>query len=798
MEWIFALIVAAIAVGALFIWAQKHDAAQGGHEGSSHQAARQARAIEAIKGGMDESVPVPVSTGSTGDIVLTRIPSQNPSSHRAVPPPQLQPPTRLEHLTWIGQGQHIPVGDLKIDRPLTYFVDSRHSRVHDEPAAIDLALPTLASAHKPVERELSYWPTYTGLTPGQRRLYLEWLVEGRRVVPVELGYTFLFIYGLERRALLDCADQKLIFDEVMRLRQLYAGADPPSRSFDSYTTNFLCFLALLASQNIALKRIRRLLGSTSHWSEDNLAAILAWFTVTDTRLPAWAAFCVARGLPQSQRSIVVSRVGGEFEKLFCRRFTDQFQDGMALSVAKRPRKYTYRPASAALSPASFNAPNPSGMTKQFQPLSAIWNGCIQELRKLSSVVNKSTGEVTFAAWEAMPPELRAGIDHPLAGPFCRLIEAHMHQNGMAVIEAAKVAAVLEMNCIARLTPAQARKLCQRAADIGYTLEPDARLTNKGYTAGEPVAVFLRLSDHPPDPVRYNAAACMLRIALTVAMADGAPDSEAGSGILQHVQSAFDLNEDERRRLEAIKELIGDHTPDLTGLSRLTKLLDSTQRAVIGKLAIALAAADGVVTPGELKAVRKCYTLLGFQKHEADAVLKALTAPDVIADEPVSVQSAGPAVAGESIPKPPVAEQVVSRTSTKPEGGLRLNKVAIAAIMKDTQEVAQLLAAAMGTETDEPTADRDLRQTACTGPIVTAPTVVSTPDVSLSQRYAAFYEELISRADSTLKEAESLARQHGHMLSGAVESINDWGFERYGGQLFIEEGDRLLLDRELLN
>jgi len=52
------------------------------------------------------------------------------------------------------------VGDVKLDHPLTYFVDSRRGIRNEEPAAIDLALLISASANQPTARELPYWPTY--------------------------------------------------------------------------------------------------------------------------------------------------------------------------------------------------------------------------------------------------------------------------------------------------------------------------------------------------------------------------------------------------------------------------------------------------------------------------------------------------------------------------------------------------------------------------------------------------------------------------------------------------------------
>jgi hypothetical protein len=51
----------------------------------------------------------------------------------------------------------------------------------------------------------------------------------------------------------------------------------------------------------------------------------------------------------------------------------------------------------------------------------------------------------------------------------------------------------------KYTPAQSRKLCEVAGHIGYCLEPDARLTGKGYAAEDRVAVFLRMTDGQPEP-----------------------------------------------------------------------------------------------------------------------------------------------------------------------------------------------------------------------------------------------------------------------------------------------------------
>jgi hypothetical protein len=200
-----------------------------------------------------------------------------------------------------------------------------------------------------------------------------------------------------------------------------------------------------------------------------------------------------------------------------------------------------------------------------------------------------------------------------------------------------------------------------------------------------------------------------------------------------------------------------------------------------------------------------------------------------ADEPVTVQAGAPGEGcpGEAIPAPPG------------EGGFKLNPDTIALIMKDTEEVAHILAAAMTADqqpaaaatpttppavaTSEPAAvlaaDATAPAPASAAPPTTAATVVpgniliptetiskalaempvvTTADPTLPTRYAAFYQILITKAEWTVQDVESLARQHGLMRSGAIEELNEWATEKFGGQLFIEDGPKLLVEQTYLH
>jgi len=708
---------------------------------------------------------------------------------------KMAPATVLHGLTWIGEGSAITIEDLRIVDPMAYFVDSTTCAKWDEPAAIDVAQTFSGGMVDP--GRLSYWPRYVDLGVQQRRYYLRWLADGRRVVPAELGYAFLFFYGLERRALIDQADDLLIFEEVMRLRRLYRDSGQAvSRSWDSYSSSFLWFLHVVRPDNFTIAHVQRLTDDIEIPHEDHVAALQCWFAATKTWLPGWAAFLIAQSLPDSARSVVQRRVAIQFKKLFMTRYAEQFGAGIELRCAKNERAYPYRSASAIFRSVSVNQINPSGIRSQYKPLARIWNDCTDELKKLSTVVGKQGArEITVAAWEAMPVDLREGIDHPLIDKMCQLLGQADVVDGITILPAGQLASALEIGNGITLTPAQGRRLCEIADQIGYSIEPDAHFTAKGYAADQSVAVLLKTTDEAVDAGRYLAATCMLHVGIVAALSDDRSKNTDLSPIMKNIESAFQLNEAEHRRLDALRVLASLRGPDLALIAKIAKGLNAERREAIGKLALAIVAADGVVTPSERKALRTCYTKLGFSRDEIDRVIHSVQ--ETSQDDPVTVAIGATSVPGETIPYPPV---------DKLDEGLRLDRAAIAAIMQDTNEVANLLAAAMSSSEDHGDTITPSDVTAVVATVAQAPDghehclaqVTAAADLSIPARYANFYDALIAQTKWSLKDAEALARAHGHMLSGAIEALNEWSTDKYGGQLFFEDGETLAIETTLLN
>lgn len=753
-----------------------------------------------------------------------------------------QPPRPDAHApTWVGHGTVVlsTSDKLPLRDPLTYFVQ-RAAGPDAEPSAIELTASISSYAQQGPDHDLGYWPTYARLTSQQRRTYVEWLAGGRSVVPPSVGYVFLFMYGLERRALTEnsAADVSLIFDEIVRLRSLYiAGAEPMNRSFDSYTASFLWFLAMKFPDEVGDARFRDWCDqydreSEYGWGEDYVAALASWHVMRQQPLPESAAYMLAAQLPKSVRSVVARRVAGQLRDLFSRRFAMQFPSGMELRISKRSKRYPYRPASAALPAYTIDRPHPMGLASQFDALADLWNTCVDDLRKLSSIVKDDVAaELTSEAWEATPDELRVGINHPLTKPFATFVAQHTTEDGHVRCTAAELSDLCGIdNVRERITPGQSRRVAELSGHAGYLVEPDPRLTERGYESQQAVALFPKVEEGAFDANRYSAASCLLAAGLAIAHADGRAEADEVAVLSQQIRSLFELTPAEQRRLDVAKMVLLSEGMDLARAAKRLKQLDGNQLELAAKLILAIVVADGVVTKEELKAVRKLYSSMGFSREHINDTLASLrvaqTATIADGDEPVTVAAAVQGDAGETIPQPPA--------DVEPLAGVRLNREAIAAIMRDTHEVARLLADAMAGHQQEavphssgsavpamsPPADAPAvtgEQPANVQPavaVVNADTVsppaatarlsmtAATTDLPVGAdvpaRYAAFYQLLLTKQTWTRQELLDVAKRSGLMLSGAVDAINDWSNETHGGPLVYEDGDAYTLESAYLN
>ncbi len=705
--------------------------------------------------------------------------SNVPAPSRAHPPPE---PASMR---WHGKGAMLEVAGIRLRDPYVYASVGKRGSYDWATDPSEILLNAEVRRPRGPVPDMGYWPWYSRIEPEHRFLYLDWLANGKNALPPAEGLLFLYFYGIERRLLLDQQDKEWALREIVRLRKL----DEPrrgtrdGRSFRLYSSALLWFEVARAPELFNERAFGTVCDLTEAWNEAMMPAPLSWLARHNRPLSGDLALRVARLNPRSVQSVVTKRVSEQFGELFRKRYTEKFGAGLELKASKRPRRHTYRPASGGLEEAACTIGDPTGIPSQFEPLADLWNQCVEDLRGLSRVAAGVDGTLTVQAWEAMPVELREGMDHPLAHAVQSIV-ASARQSDISdhqpatLVSAGALGAAIGIEQRPKLTASQSRRVADTVEHAGFAIEPDARMTARPYTWDDRIAVFLPSDTTHTDRSRYLGAACFLQLGLTIAEADGVVDPEELRRLSENIDAVFQLPAIEAQRLDALRSVLLSSGANLGAVSkRLETLLTPDARRQVGRLLVAIAAASGNIDRKELTALRKCFRALALPPEQLDLTV-AQVLPQAGTDF-VTVAAGETGGGGEPIP---------------PQKALRLNREAISAIMAETREVATLLATAMAEESEGEQTASEITTVVVTSQRVSAepttPPGIAGAGSGLSDRYTPFLTALQARPRWSRDEAVALAREHRVMLDGAIEAINEWAVDAVGTPL-IDEVDGVL-------
>jgi hypothetical protein len=149
---------------------------------------------------------------------------------------------------WVPPGESVEINGVTIDGGMLYVGTSLPAKNGmPDPALIDPS-KNIAKIADFSERLTNYWPSYSDVSPQARKAYLNWLVDGKSHPDADIGYVFMYFYGLERRVLVDgvndigaAVERSQIANEISRLISVY---DSKSSSFVGYASRLLAYLEL--------------------------------------------------------------------------------------------------------------------------------------------------------------------------------------------------------------------------------------------------------------------------------------------------------------------------------------------------------------------------------------------------------------------------------------------------------------------------------------------------------------------------------------------------------------------------
>jgi uncharacterized protein/uncharacterized tellurite resistance protein B-like protein len=735
--------------------------------------------------------------GDTAEVEIDSAMTKNEQIRRLSAPARgvssIRTPSAPIPTVWIRAGQTVTVCKMAVNGGMLYVGSTL--RAPDgtvEPAQIDPTLEVDPTAVAPNKRCFGYWPRYHDISPTGRRAYLTWLVDGRQDPTADIGYVFLFFYGLERRVLVDAAadatakaEIPLIVAEIQRLRGIY-----DNNSFLRYSSGLLDFLEA-DSVDSSLHQESPPPSTSNRGMSLRLKLGLGQFAVVGKPVsPDWA-LAWARSDANLRVSRVATRCARQFDAHFRAVYRERLGEGLKLAVNRTKLQISYRPASAGLLKQSYTSslsqlPDVTTVVTPLKKIQAIVDEAVEGLEAYSRYIGRHSDrvlslEATLLLPRALwPDEVRMAFQG---------LEKRIG-DGMVVIKLNELLGAF--GGTAKLTRETLRHLLELLQRQHVGVEPDVLAGAKTPKPEDSVVLFRLV---PDDLIRslskegryknsdYDAIAVMLDLAITLANADGKISGREVQFLNAQVNAWSHVGASAQRRLRARLRLGIVYPPTLSALKSRIEPLPAAARAALGKLLSALALADGKLRPAAVRHLEKLYQLLGL---DASVLYNQLHGASAALDKRAIADSAPPS--GEQSNPTRAQSPVAAR-----QHGLQLDAARVAALQAESERVTILLskvfeeqaqesatvAVVSAAEHDEPeSAEREPRM------------------LGLDPEHSAFLRALLTRPSWTRTEAGDIAADMELMLDGALERVNEAALDAFD-QRIAEGDDPIEIAQELM-
>jgi hypothetical protein len=668
---------------------------------------------------------------------------------------------------WHGPGEAATIAGLTVRDGMVYLGQTSSRRDGLDASVID---PSLAvAADSSCAEALGYWPSYTGISAQCRRRYLEWLASGKQDPSADIGYVFIYFYGLERRLVLEEPGReeiRALLTELHRLRSVYAG----NGSFDRYS------FRLLDAANCLLDPAG---SSTASVEPDFLAArselplalkVMIAQEVTQGRPLSFDHACaVLFALQEFSNEIrrVPENGWGAFMTVLRARFVAAFPDGYSVKTRKDAQlEVRYQGAAPGL---DVDLTSRVGLQGLVDPTKLTWTRLLalgtavtQEIAPYAMMMTHHPARAnSLASLAICPPELRNAA----------AAEALNWLNGLATPVSAVHFGELAGHAIGTTTAKWSLRHLQHVSEAlsvaGYALEPCPEEGALHLEDGTLVQVFRCDSDTRSRSM--NVAKAASNFVAAVAKTVEGSDAVVSVRWLSAVPSRLALSPDQITRLRANLSWLATRDVTIPRAKRMLGDATADEREFCAWSAAEAAAATGNFGKPQVALLEAIYDALDVPRGALYAGLHAEIGTAAIdADEPVLV-SEEVNEALHPIPPPPTTRLVP------------LDPERLARIRAETERTAAMLAKVF--------ADDD-------APRQAGAPVVQGRFPGLDVEHGALLGRLLARLEWSRADFDQAAADAGLMRDGAMETINEWAFDTYNEPL-LEDGDSVTVNRALL-
>ncbi|WP_245841558.1 TerB N-terminal domain-containing protein [Paraburkholderia ribeironis] len=677
---------------------------------------------------------------------------------------------------WVAAGESVDVGGTTITGGLFYIgVPKRGEANRGADACV--VNPKATLARTTCDRSAGpndYWLSYSTFSAEQRCAYVQWLASARSDPKLHRSFAMFYLYGLERRVLVDGMEGKVpkhefetIAAELRRLRETY-----PEVLGSAYVDGMLEFISVHLTQ--PLRQYEQAPPPLTNSFELPLSVRVAFGQAAIDRKPVpveWALAWVF-GDGMINKRTPAYRCGKEFKQLFERRYRERFRDGMKLSANKTKLK---APVSAAFSALH----------------SVVYPEYITSLPDISAVSGprKQLQELVFECTEALDaysrflgkyPESEGSLESSLLLPLELWPETTRGELESVAATVANGTVVTTFGSLferfkasGNLTRDKLTAFARVLGEAGVALEPDVRTSGRTPKSTDSVALYATppgtSTNHVDDA--YVGLELMVDMAASVAMADGTASEQELAVIHRQIEAWPQLTPRQRDRLRARIHVQVAQPPTPASFKKRLEPLPVDARQSIGTILLQTANAGGIASPAEVKLLEKLYLILGLDSQQLYSDLH------------------GNAVAGTSASSRPAAPPE-ERGGQAVQPVLQLDAARIAALQTETAKVSAMLADVFAD--DEPTATVEPveEQEPDSEGAVTATLSL----LGMDEAHSTFLRLLLSRPVWTRAELADAASDLDLMLDGAIEQVNEATLDHWDEPL-IDGDDPIEINQE---
>ncbi len=608
---------------------------------------------------------------------------------------------------------------------------------------------------------LNYWPNYSQINKTQQGYFIKWLADGKPYIK-DLGYAYIYYYGLEYRALVEKQDLKdvlfEIIDLVNKFKQLRYGYD-------------IIIYLILSIKNFTSEEKDRIL----EFFKDNKQEYMynpTYNSVMKILIPSeqyQVRFSPYQFLNNNEYNNLSDR-----KKELLSYYFDKVIEGLDEEeiYTTKSQNYSYYTAMGyyrTLNSVPYELIIPSTKIKRLwnQARKTIKDEIKQAVKNFDSSAEPLT-EIEILAY--LPSKLRNNINFSFD---------IFDVGDKSISDIGTIADKLGFKIQDKATLRQSSLIVDACEALGYEIEPDANIEQKPYKKDTPINIYKMQQSQQVPSIDYQIASLFTDIGYQIALEDNELLQVEVAYIENYIKKEFNLSSAESYRLQMRGELLV-HSKEINTneiIKKLIKMLDDSGKETIAKYIISVAMADGIVKDSELKILQKIFKQLDFSEDYLNSTLSKLINGT---EEVVMIEKGtGTKKKGSKIP-------INIETEEKVE--LKLNTEKLEKIKINTSEIHNVL--------QEIFADEQV-QVLKSEP---AETVSSEDEAKgkIESGLQSIINIIIEKENWTRNELLNIIQNKGVMLSSAIDEINEWSEEEYGDFLVEEEDDVYIVNEEVVN